>query len=994
MRRSVRLQTQGRARGPEQPAPRSRAPRPEKKHGNATEEARFLATLKEANMPAELVQTVQNNVSALDEAMEVLRSSGKRASKQEIRCVLIAANVAQRLKDPANAKKVLHPQSEAEVEIARDVAAALDDYALNSMESSERNQVEDLLYRYNLAIDTSRGLEYKCNFKPIFVPGVKTLTQSELESFLENNKVHHLAIFSVEREPEGMACFFVEDLFALLKTKSNSPTNADVHKFREEYWEMSSIHAGGVSLTAEDCMNALEWHAAYTQLKAIVEKGLSAEQHASLLKVSTAIVPLKRLGKWRRVGNFARYVVRSMWQLIGWKAVSDFFSNVMCVAVLTFGMFANPRMFTEAMRTTARAWCEGFLMCQLYELISYLMDQAGPYFAKIMDMCMSFLKKMGFANWAAYAGEWLEALKPQSQGSKAVVAGVKFVFSAFLKKLLVGGFLSGFTYVTGLTTGVSMALFSTWTIVPIAIGAVIVGYTTYKGKVEIPQALSYLDPNMGFIGVMLALLSSGMGCDVFGFVAGKKAARLCNSKLTSFAKSMNPSIVCTVCDMLLLLARVGYGDTQFLSEYFGETRCERLLSGLLEQDRRIVAATQDAINAAGKAFEIGKQIEKNNIKIEELINSEEKRGQVDSEISLLERNNEDLIKAQNQALNIVKEITSSIDFKNKAAKMLATFDAKNQTISSIAHRLANVNRMIVIAELEQKTQTSSFSYLEDLKQAQFILQNDLGQLAFIKRVHGTASDLKEIEIAQEVLAKADIASEKPEPRTNSSLKGLSLTVYRPPSNPRPRAPTRAPINAQNGTNGQNAMLNTTTELVKTLKLPFPTQIPDELTTVSLTPSVFTNGTSTDQRTDPIQNTSTNSSAFVREPAPSPEQSPAPSPPLSPAPSPAPNVEQSPPQNKPAILDEIFKVSFASRREEVGNRSFDWNTQGKRVCIQSSWTGDEYLVEKIIKQAKNDPAKAEAVGEKYHETESWIPRKLLGAPFLYFNEETCSYWKCD
>lgn len=85
---------------------RSQSPKP---NGGAAEkaineQARILATLKEA-MPAELIQTVQKQANAFDEAMQLLRESGERATKQEVRCVLIAAKRRAAHKRPRKRQK-------------------------------------------------------------------------------------------------------------------------------------------------------------------------------------------------------------------------------------------------------------------------------------------------------------------------------------------------------------------------------------------------------------------------------------------------------------------------------------------------------------------------------------------------------------------------------------------------------------------------------------------------------------------------------------------------------------------------------------------------------------------------------------------------------------------------------------------------------------------------------------------------------------------------
>jgi histidinol phosphatase-like enzyme len=963
-------------RRPRKPAPRRQSPKP---RGGAAqkainEQARILETLKEANVPAELIQTVLHQTSAFEEAMQLLRESGKEATKQEVRCALIAANVAQRIKDPSNAKKVIHPQSEAEVEIARDVAEALDGYALASMESSERDGVEKLLERYGLSIDKPRGLEYKCHFKPIVVPGVKTLNRGELESFLENNKAHHLAIFSVEREPDGMACFHIEDLFALLKMRSNSPTDADVQQLKEEYWALAKIDAGGVVLKSGECLQAVEWHAAYMQLKDFLKNDIDPQKCASLLKVSSALVPTKRLGKWRRVSNQIRRFVRHMWDLFAMKLITDLISNTACVVVLTYGFLAAPRAYSEVMQTALKTYCQGFMLCQVYGAVAYMYNMfAGKIFNTIIGVFTSMLKKLRLDSWVVYAQNSLEAIR-QSRTLNAVAAGTTFVFSSLLKKFIIGGFMSGFGYATGLSTGFTIAVLSPWTLIPIAIGACILAYTTYKGTpdIHVSQSLSDLDPNMGTFGVFLSFLSTGVGCEMYGLVNGKKSAWLCNAQMTNtFKRMLNSAVISSVCDLLLLLLRVMNGQ-DFLAEYFGETRCERLLSGLLKQDnetRLLLVAFNNAETAAQKAAlemkNAGFNVDAKLVELSVLTSVGSDLNKDQYKNAELQSARDALGKFQNTFVNAQKELESANHALKVAAEqagitykpfeMYKTVDVNNisQQLKEVEGKISYLNATYGKPDIDPR-----FAPLnEERKKLSLLLEiresNILFEQAKIEAIQVEAARVKAEN--QENAAKAKEAENKANEAAIEDMRRLNAEALA-----KQASEAAEKIQEQQEKAKPTVLVHTTSATTTPIAnaTAAPTEAIDE--TISQL-EMSTNITSTGQPADLQQHTAVNVSTL------------------------APNPQ---PRLKSPIVDQNIKFDDYKGIPEF--RSVGWSTEAGPVFVDRNWKGNEDLMQKIIQQAIDNPEKANEYRSMY--ANYHIP--LVPKWFLWFDDFTCKFWDCD
>jgi len=556
-----------------------------------------------------------------------------------------------------------------------------------------------------------------------------------------------------------------------------------------------------------------------------------------------------------------------------------------------------------------------------------------------------------------------------------VVAGTTFALSALLNKFIFSGLMSGIGYLTGFSTGVSVgvALLSGWTLLPIAVGACIVGYSTYKGKSEVLPALSYLDPNMGFIGAMLVFLSSGSACDVLGFLFGKRTARWCNSKLTPYAKKMNHESLLTVLDFLLLLVRLFYDRNFDFFGFFGETRCEKLLSGLLDKDRisaqnqatEAIEATRKATEAAGKAFEIGAQISKNKMKVEQLSNSRQSR-QSHQEIARLKQETKILEKSQQETLNTLDDITKSVDFKTRIFEMIATFDQGNQTIGSISKQLITVNKMLAVAKLEQETATSPLtqtSTIEDLTKAQLSLKNDLNNFAFIKQVQGTESDLKELQTAQKLLAEAEISAEKP---ATSSFNPLALQVYKKPiSN---ELNTIVLVNlpqnvAEIGIHPQEMSATFTNSTIPTAS---------EITT-----------SIAGKTTTPIAN------ATAIEPT-TPIAAPMPEPraqslrPQSQVPSPGPPMAS--PENPLYTITDKNGLTMAQNQKKWFRSVQYLEVDDHNIKIEPNWKHSPDITYKIFREAMKDNKKAAANQNKHFPDTS---RDI----FLYFDTTTCQDFDC-
>ena len=652
---------QSRKKSPTRPAAES----PAQKEAR-TKDERFLEVLRDSE-PPEKIQDIKHKVQVFDQGMRALFTNVGNTSKEDLRLAKVSATAVARHKNldlhnvqinpekqsvsperkgpvqtpRKHAKKEFKkketqrgsskdtdfsitvqrtnvpkvkaktrpnetgalPRNKAERETVRKIDEALDGYALAHMEPDKRNEIEDLLFHYDLLIDAARGLEYRCNFKPIPIPGYKWKTLEFLEEFLAKNPGNHLAIFSVEHKGLGLCCFYIDDLIQLLLLKSRSPTYDALKKLDEENWDTVHVKAGGITLSGAEILLAIQWADAYAKFKELIKDGMTPEMHASLLKVSTAIVPKKRLGKWRTYTNLFRRTMRNMWWLFVAKLATDILSNCLCVFVLHYSLFNTAGLSMGALFVNAcREYVIGWAIQVVYSEIWKILPKFSiPFLTQIGGWLSTLLKKLDFGISGDIFQAWVQAFASQKGG--AVVSGAKFFVTAVFSKLLMSG-------VTTLFSGTAFAVgvFSAGTLVPIALGALFVTYSRWgSSPSQETLQLSALTPhaaNLNAINLLTMQLASEGVCQIVGYFASAKTVRWCNKKSNDFIRSMfKYSIFLTVADMLVFLVRVGYGDKKFW-EFYGPTRCELQYDNLLlKREQQMNEAVNGAVEALSEINE-------------------------------------------------------------------------------------------------------------------------------------------------------------------------------------------------------------------------------------------------------------------------------------------------------------------------------------------------------------------------------------------------------
>ena len=522
------------------------------------------------------------------------------------------------------------PENKAERETVRKIDETLDGYALAHMEANKRNEIEDLLSRYDLSIDAARGLEYRCSFKPISIPGYRCKTLEFLEEFLAKNPGNHLAIFSVERKALGLCCFYIDDLMQLLRVKSRSPTHGALKQLNKEYWDTAHVNAGGITLGGAEILLAIQWADAYAKFKVLLENEMTPEIYASLLKVSTAIVPTKRLGKWRSFTNLIRRQMRNMWGLFVAKLATDIISNCLCAFVLYFSLLNTANLglstlFWNACREYVFGWAIQVVHSKLWEIGK---EFSIAFFTRICDWVGALLTKLGFGFIGNILQAWLDAFAYHKIG--AIGSGASFFITGVLYKLLMSGVMTLFS---GTAFGLSGG-----TLVPIALGALLVTYSRWgsspsQGTLQL-SAVTPQITNFGTVSLLTMLLASENVCQIFGNFANTKVLRWCNTKAKNLITSMlKYSILLTVADMLVFIVRAGYGDKK-IWEFYGPTRCELQYDNLLLKEEQKI---NESVNAAVDKLKAVKQAKQ---ELEELQTQQQNTPSKEFEAQLSAKNEE------------------------------------------------------------------------------------------------------------------------------------------------------------------------------------------------------------------------------------------------------------------------------------------------------------------------------------------------------------------
>ena len=582
------------------------------------------------------------------------------------------------------------PRTKAEREIAKQMEEALDGDEMRNMDDTKRKQIADLLDEHGLAIDEPRGLEYRCHFKPIFIPGLKTKTQEDLERFLDTNQVGHLAIYSVERHQEGLACFYIEDLIKLLKYRSRSATDADLQKLTEEYWDDSNIRAGGVTLDGGEVVRAIEWGAAYSKLKELITEianDMDDDQFRSLMKVSTAIVPKKRVGRYRRLINWVKRTTRYIWEFIAMKLVADLLANVLCVLVLYFVWTSHGLGLTELMWNAFTQWLYGNVMMFAYVKINELVQQyLGSYLSAIWEFFLTLLRNMGFQWLLEVCVNVFASIVTVRQGS-ALVAGVAFAGRSVLTNMIVSGVMSVFTG-AGFMAGATVA-FSSWGLFAVALGAVFVAGNKWAGHDVDFNMMPHLGANTGVIGATLLLLSSDKVCQILQPL-GKRSVRMCNQHFKRMLRNaLTSSIILAVVDVLVLLMRTQ--NPGFLPGY-PKTRCELQFNDLIEQKEQKVQQKQktaqtELLKANEDSVEALAQITEKNMAIERLLKTKPPSKEFDAELNKLHTEIAEITQRYKSNRNKMESIWQNLEqspSKDTIEKMISgKIEQLNTNISKI-----------------------------------------------------------------------------------------------------------------------------------------------------------------------------------------------------------------------------------------------------------------------------------------------------------------------
>ena len=586
----------------------------------AKEKKKLLAILDES-LPPEKVREIQASDAAFQDAMRSITRSAAQATKAEVRAVMLVANIAARMKDPGSAPPRVRPQTEQERDIERNLHEALDGYSLSSMENGERNSIADLLAPKDLSIDKSRGLEYRCYYKPVPIHGAKT--QAELEVFLDEHKAHHMAIYSVERQPDGLSCFHIEDLIRLLKRESNTVSDVDLQRLTEEYWQSAGITVSGVRFTGTELLDAVQWGAAYSKLREMLadEGALDAAARRSLLKVSSALVPTQRLSTWRRWNNQMQRRMRDMWTFIGRNFVVKFVSSCACVLALWYGSIGKSRDLTEAVWHVGYENYIGLITLVICPYISsFVIEYAGPALTAAKAAVLSTLKALRIPWLLQIVGmlfEVFEALKPENienKTLKAVATGAKFMVTTVLKKMVASGIVVAATTWSPSAVALSAgAVFTLPSLLPIAIGALLSAYIGNTSTFE-PLAMQVSSGNKlgSIVTVLLAAFTTDTVCDFIGNLS-TKAGTTCRKYRSSVVKGlMNVTLILGILDLLLLFGR---SVDKELFKSFPKTHCEEYLERLLLSNFN--KATLNADLAAKETKERATELYALNVKLQD-----------------------------------------------------------------------------------------------------------------------------------------------------------------------------------------------------------------------------------------------------------------------------------------------------------------------------------------------------------------------------------------
>lgn len=547
------------------------------------QEEKMLQVLRTAGVPEKQVAATAQDANVILQAAAAWNKMSDKITPENVATIKAAATSVMNAQHSAKRRIKQVIDSKETLDVVRGIESTLSGNIGHNMNPIERNALEDLLEAYDLAIGKPRQLQLTCNYQAVEIPGVNTLSQSQVSDFLDMHPMHHLGIFSINRG-EDTFCFYVEDLMRLLVKRK--PRSMDMQNMTEDEWEKVKISSGTFNFTGKECLLVIEWYNAYTHFKELIGSLKDREIVRNLRKYADHLVPhISSKGLWgvlRRVGRAFKRQIEGMWKLIATKFLVDIITCMSCVAVFVYATSTGAVMdrISQIFFPAIQKFIFGAIALRVYNLFNGLFGgKPSYYFQYVTGSVSGLFKSWGwnapaaaidltsstagvFSPMSANTGVLVGLSTIATLGAKATVAAVGVTaFGAFSAPIAVG-----------------LASVSVWQIVA-ASGILFYGVgeaAKYEAQATVTVAavetFNPLGESLTGIGPLFQMLASGTVCNLIETIMGSHRSRLCKYAATSLSRlGLVIEVTRAIVDLLVFWVRLH--NPKFLPQY-QSTRCE------------------------------------------------------------------------------------------------------------------------------------------------------------------------------------------------------------------------------------------------------------------------------------------------------------------------------------------------------------------------------------------------------------------------------------
>jgi len=577
---------------PTAPTPSTSSPTPDPPPGPSIEdkvkiqEEKMLQVLRTAGVPEKQVAATAQDTNVILQAATAWNEMSNKITPENVATIKAAAtsvinaqhSTKRRIKQVIDSKETL--------DVVRGIESTLSGNIGHDMNPIDRNALEDMLESYDLAIGKPRQLQLTCNYQAVEIPGVNTLSQSQVSDFLDMHPMHHLGIFSINRG-EDTFCFYVEDLMRLLvKRKLRS---MDVQKMTEAEWEGAKISSGKFNFTGKECLLVIEWYNAYAHFKELIGNLKDREIVRNLRKYADHIVPhVSSKGVWgvlRRVGRSFKRQIQGMWKLIATKFLVDIITCVSCVAVFVYATYSGAVMagISQIFLPAIQKFIFGAISLKVYAFFIDMFDgKPSYYFQYVTGAVSGVFEKMGWTTVATTvdaSAAAFGATTPYSANAGTLVglgALATLTAKATVAVVGVGAFGAIGTPVAAAFAGLSVLNIVSASSL-LFMGVRHAADYEFKAKATMVTFNTFnpLGQSSTGIGPLFQMLASGTVCNLIETIMGSHRARLCKYAAASLTRlGLVIEITRAIVDLLVFWVRLH--DQTFLQDEYKSTRCEEV----------------------------------------------------------------------------------------------------------------------------------------------------------------------------------------------------------------------------------------------------------------------------------------------------------------------------------------------------------------------------------------------------------------------------------